>query len=104
MPTYEYDVFLSYNSEDVDQIKQIANDLKDLGLHVWFDKWEILPGEHWNKRLYQGISESRSVIAFVGPSGIGSWQNVEVEDALQKHVILNSLHSLGNFNGLITAI
>ena len=46
MENKTYDVFLSYNSEDREEVRKIAEYLRDeIKYTVWFDEWELTPGE-----------------------------------------------------------
>ena len=56
------------------------------GLHVWKDNWELSGGDDWVEKLPEAISSSRSVMAFVGPNGIGPWHREEIKVALQRAV------------------
>jgi len=38
---FKYDVFLSHSSKDKAVVRTIAKQLRDDGLRVWFDEWEI---------------------------------------------------------------
>jgi hypothetical protein len=59
----EYDVFLSHASEDSEWCETLAQRLRDEGVRVWFDKWELQPGDHLLARLNEGIEKSRKMIA-----------------------------------------
>ena len=59
----EYDVFLSYASEDSEWCENLAVRLRDEGVRVWFDKWQLQPGDHLLVRLNEGIEKSRKMIA-----------------------------------------
>ena len=37
----KYDIFLSYASEDKPRVEMLAERLRDKGVLVWFDQWEI---------------------------------------------------------------
>lgn len=83
----EYDAFLSYNSEDRTEVRQLAKYLdEEARLLVWFDEWMLIPGQLWIKELYSAIKESKTCVVFVGKSGRGPWQEPEIEAALQKNV------------------
>lgn len=60
---FEYDVFLSHADEDGDWCEHLAQRLRDEGVRVWFDKWELQPGDHLIARLNEGIEKSRKMIA-----------------------------------------
>lgn len=60
---FEYDVFLSHASEDMDWCEQLAERLRNDGVRVWFDKWQLKPGDHLLKRLNDGLKQSRKMVA-----------------------------------------
>ncbi|MBI3249664.1 MAG: TIR domain-containing protein [Deltaproteobacteria bacterium] len=59
----EYDVFLSHASEDTDWCEKLAERLRERGVRVWFDKWELKPGDHLLMRLNDGIANARKMVA-----------------------------------------
>ena len=59
----EYDVFLSHASEDNEWCEKLALRLRDEGVRVWFDKWELEYGDHLLVRVNEGIEKSRKMIA-----------------------------------------
>ncbi|MGD2092084.1 MAG: AAA-like domain-containing protein [Candidatus Aminicenantes bacterium] len=82
-----FDVFLSYNSDDEDMVERIAVLLADkAGLNPWFDKWILIPGEPWVRKLESGLKASSSCAVFIGKHAEGSWQIAEIESALRKQV------------------
>ena len=82
----KFDVFLSYNSEDRNEVGTIARYLKSSGLLPWFDRDELRPGESWVARLQTDIAQVGSCAVIVGKSGIGPWQQQEVAGALKLFV------------------
>src|SRR5689334_20379847 len=44
-PTFIHDVFLSYSNKDKTVVHALAERLRDDGLRVWLDEWEIRPGD-----------------------------------------------------------
>ncbi len=84
---YTYDVFLSHNSEDKPAVETLAARLEDEeGLRPFLDKWHLIPGEPWQEELEKAINESATCAVFLGPSGLGSWENEEMRDALDQRV------------------
>jgi hypothetical protein len=77
-----YDVFLSYNSEDHNVVEAIARKLRDEGLEPFFDRWYLAPGARWRPKLEDTLSSCKAVAIFVGPGEMGSWQQREVDVAL----------------------
>ncbi len=60
---YEYDLFLSYAREDSAFAEKTARHLQDVGARVWFDQWELKPGDHPRVRLNEGLARSRKLVA-----------------------------------------
>ena len=84
---FAYDVFLSHNGKDKDAVEYLARRLEDeTGLKVFLDKWNLIPGDSWQEDLEQALAASRTVAAFLGPSGIGGWHNEEMREALNRRV------------------
>ena len=42
---FPYDVFLSHSAKDKPVVRDVAERLRKDGLRVWFDEWEIRPGD-----------------------------------------------------------
>jgi hypothetical protein len=83
MSEKKYDVFLSYNSEDRDEVQKIAIYLDDrTDLDPWLDRWDLIAGDPWQEGLQQGLSNAKSCAVFVGRSGQGPWQKKELFAAL----------------------
>jgi hypothetical protein len=79
----QYDVFLSHNSADKPAVEAIARRLRELAhLEPFLDKWHLVPGEPWQEALEEAIDASRSCAVFLGPAGMGSWENEEMRAAL----------------------
>ncbi len=78
----QYDVFLSHNSKDKPIVQQIAALLTRDGLKVWIDIDELPPGRDWQPMLEQAIKASKSTAVFIGEFGMGTWEQAEVQGAL----------------------
>lgn len=85
-----YDVFLSHSSQDKEPVEKLARQLSDAGLRPFLDKWHLVPGESWQEALEEALDQSRTYAVFVGPSGIGPWENEEMRSALEERVRDNS--------------
>ncbi len=79
-----YDVFLSYNNKDRADVEQIARRLAAKGLKVWYDQWELVPGELLQEGILRGVEAGNTVVVFLGPEGLGNWENAEMLVALDK--------------------
>jgi hypothetical protein len=77
-----FDVFLCHNSADKDEVRDIATRLKACGIRPWFDEWELRPGVEWQVELERAISAIHCAAVPIGPSGLGPWQNTELQGYL----------------------
>src|SRR5262249_851473 len=75
----DYDVFLCHHDPDKPSVKKVANMLLERGVLPWLDEWELQPGLPWQRALEQQIQTIRSAAIFVGGTGIGPWENLEIE-------------------------
>jgi hypothetical protein len=82
----EYDVFLCHNSKDKQEVKAVGEQLKEKGYLPWLDEWELAPGTSWQTILESQISQINAAAIFVGPSGIGPWQSMEIQAILRRFV------------------
>ena len=82
----DFDVYLSYNSEDRSEVEALAYKLRDQGIRPWLDVWEISPGEVWQTSLNTALRQSRSVAVIIGHSGVGPWQDLEMRALLRESV------------------
>ena len=57
-----HDVFLSHDSRDKAAVERLAQKLIEAGVSVFFDKWNLIPGDPWQEAL----ERSRTVAVFVG--------------------------------------
>ena len=56
----EYDVFISHASEDKDSVvRPLAIALKNKGINVWYDEFELKIGDSLRRKIDQGLSRSK---------------------------------------------
>ncbi|HLI88570.1 MAG TPA: TIR domain-containing protein [Ktedonobacteraceae bacterium] len=82
--TNDFDVFLCYNGEDRAAVKEVGEKLKEQGILPWLDEWELRPGLPWQRLLEQQIERIKSAAVFIGKSGVGPWQQMELEAFLRE--------------------
>ena len=74
-----YDVFLSHASEDMAWSARLAERLRNEGVRVWFDQWEIKSGHNLDVELNKGIETSRKMVAVWSAHYFRkTWTQVEV--------------------------
>ena len=89
----QYDVFLSHNSADKLAVEELARRLVKAGIQPWLDTWNLIPGEPWQETLEEALDACRTVAVFLGPSGIGPWQNEEMRAAIYDGPLFRGLIS-----------
>src|SRR5262245_37893596 len=82
-PMKQFDVFLSYKSDDHSWVESLKTALQVRGVRVWLDKDQIRPGDKFVRALEQGIDTSRAVALVATPASISSgWVEDEYSRAL----------------------
>ncbi len=84
-----FDVFLSFNSQDREIVRRVGRLLKQHGLRVWMDEWELVPGRLFQEDLESALQTTNSAAVFVGPSGFGPWHRPEMRICLSQFVKRN---------------
>ncbi|HMV84894.1 MAG TPA: TIR domain-containing protein [Blastocatellia bacterium] len=59
---FNYDVFISHSKEDKPAARELAERLRRDGLRVWFDEWEIKPGDSIPLKIQNGLEQSRTLV------------------------------------------
>ena len=81
-----FDVFLSHNSRDKTAVRDLAEELRERGLRVWFDEWQLVPGRRWQDALEEVIGSVRSAAVLIGGDGLGPWEAPEMRACLSQCV------------------
>lgn len=86
--TKKWDLFISYASEDLQNIAiPLANFLKELGVSVWFDQFELKIGDSLRGKIDEGLSKSRYGVVILSPSFFKKhYTNLELKGLAQKEV------------------
>lgn len=75
---FKYDVVLSHSSKDKEIVRAVAERLRSEGLRVWFDEWEIKPGDSIPAKLEEGLQQSRVLVLCMSANAFGSdWAELE---------------------------
>ena len=75
---HTHDVFLSYSSRDAGIVHDLAERLRDEGLRVWLDTWEIEPGDSIPSRIEAGLEGSTVLVLCMSEHALGSdWAALE---------------------------
>ena len=75
---FTYDVFLSHSSKDKAIIRPLAEKLRADGVRVWYDEWEIRPGDSIPAKIEEGLEQSRVLVLCMSANAFGSdWAQLE---------------------------
>ena len=56
-------MFISRTARDTDWARSFAKALKERGVSVWFDEFDVQPGEYWPDALESGLRNSDVIVA-----------------------------------------
>jgi hypothetical protein len=80
--------FLSYVREDSAQVERLQRALQDAGIPVWRDKTDLWPGDDWQARIREAITDDALafIACFSGDSlaQVKSYQNEELALAVER--------------------
>lgn len=83
-----YDVFISHASEDKDDVvRPLALALREAGLSVWYDEFELKIGDSLRKKIDHGLAKSRFGIVVLSPRFLDKgWTNYELDGIVSRSV------------------
>jgi hypothetical protein len=82
----DWDVFISYASEDCDSVaRPICDTLSGLGVRVWFDQTELLVGGSLRQKIDEGLSRCRYGVVVLSSSFFSrNWPRKELNGLAQR--------------------
>lgn len=83
-----WDVFVSYASEDLETVaRPLSTLLGELGLRVWFDKFELCVGDSLRQRIDEGLAQSRFGVVILSKAFFARhWPQKELNGLYQREV------------------
>lgn len=84
----EWDVFISYASEDrVEVAEKLSQLLSEIGVRVWYDQHELKIGAGLRRAIDEGLAKSRFGIVILSPSFFKKgWPNRELDALTQREI------------------
>lgn len=82
-------VFISHATEDKERfVREFATKLREHGIDVWVDEWEIFPGDSLVQKIFnEGLKEASAVIVVLSQSSVNKpWVHEEIDAAFVKRV------------------
>jgi len=83
---FDYDVFLSHGTADKPAVEELARRLKRERIEPWLDKWNLIPGQECQLAMERALADCATCAVFIGPGGLGPWQNEEMRAAIARRV------------------
>ena len=83
-----FDVFISHASEDKDEVvRPLAEALREGGLSVWFDEFELRIGDSLRRKIDRGLASSRFGIVVLSQAFFGrGWPEYELDGLVTRAV------------------
>jgi hypothetical protein len=84
----ELDVFISHASEDKGEIvRPLATALRDGGLRVWYDEFELKIGDSLRRKIDMGLAKSRFGVVVMSKEFFRKgWTNYEMDGIVTRAV------------------
>jgi formylglycine-generating enzyme required for sulfatase activity len=83
--TSEYDVFVSYSRNDLQEAANLRLQLTKHGLSVFKDNESLREGELWLDRLQDEVDACGAFVVLIGRDGVRRWIGAETQAALNRH-------------------
>jgi GTPase SAR1 family protein len=75
---FKYDVFISHSAQDKPAVRELAERLRKDGLRVWFDEWEIKPGDAILLKIQASLERARTLVLIMSQHASASeWVTFE---------------------------
>jgi hypothetical protein len=84
----DFDVFISHASEDKDAVvRPLAESLRQAGLDVWYDEFELKIGDSLRRKIDSGLASSRFGVVVLSNDFIRKgWTNYELDGLVTRAV------------------
>jgi hypothetical protein len=85
-------VFISHNKANKVEARLIASALVQQGIGVWFDEWNIAPGESITGGIEEGLANSDTlIIVWSADAEASKWVGTEIRSYIRRRVDDDSL-------------
>ena len=80
-------IYLAHASEDKDRVRPLAEYLMANGIDVWFDEWEIEPGDSLRQKMEEGLGAMTHFVVVLTETSITKpWVSKEIDVGLVQQV------------------
>ncbi len=84
------EVFISYAQSDVDKVRLLLSELRNLRVHGWMDQADLAAGDAVASSIRSALLHAHAVVVLLSPTALKSqWVNFELgaAEALGKKII-----------------
>lgn len=87
------DVFISHASENKDDfVRPLAEELRRLGLRVWYDEWTLRLGDSLRQRIDEGLRTCRYAVVVLSPHFFAkNWPKAELDGLCAREMDVGNL-------------
>jgi hypothetical protein len=64
--------FISYSRKDEDFVLHLCKKLKEVGVEIWLDQWDIAPGDNWDKSIDEALFKCTRMLIILSPDAVDS--------------------------------
>lgn len=84
----KWDVFISHATEDKDAVvRPLANALQTLGVHVWYDEFELRIGDSLRRKIDSGLANSRFGVVVLSEAFFAkNWPQYELDGLVTREI------------------
>ena len=83
----DYDIFVSYAHRDRQLVQDLAQRLHQQGVRLWYDRWEMAPGDVLRDRISDGITRAKHFMALISKSSLESnWVKYELNSGMIEEI------------------
>lgn len=78
-------VFVSYAHEDHAFVGQLVQALTGHRIHVWVDRYQLMPGDNWVDKTLQAQADADVLLVIISPHSVQSqWVASEIQEAIRQ--------------------
>ena len=65
-----HDIFISYSHTDQEWAREFAKNLSEVGANIWFDEFNIKPGDSISDSVERGLRESEAIVLLINDESV----------------------------------